>query len=369
MQLMSVQPSGTFSSSVVQNFTDVSTQPSAQPVQILPDGQGGVLVSWNKGVGSTYQMWVSHLLNGSQTDSALPGTSSFPVLASMVLGENSTFLAQNNGRIVALDATGATSWTYTSRAQIITALQGGGAVFADNNQIFSLDANGQASVLSTTFGLFAFNYFGPSTWTGFANDGSLAAVFGSAIRQGVTSWPVVTGNDAKQNAPPVAVLRHFVPVQLSGQYSIAQFETDMRQAVPSLRANHSFYTLGEASVASFMQQLDTRVDAMAFLGNPLTFNFSGNPQSIGLCFASDCLEKTASGSDPNYPLVTPAGFVTDLVDASLLAAKTKVVLVAFPDDGAMFEELWSIYSSTPHQSLIVPSTTTDKAQAAQAWIV
>ena len=49
-------------------------------------------------------------------------------------------------------------------------------------------------------------------------------------------------------------------------------------------------------VASFLEQLDKPNDAVAFLGNALSYSFSGGQQSVGLCFASDCLQKTASAS-------------------------------------------------------------------------
>jgi hypothetical protein len=133
--------------------------------------------------------------------------------------------------------------------------------------------------------------------------------------------------------------------------------------------NNLYYSLGQASVASFLEQLDKPNDAVAFLGNALSYNFSGGQQSVGLCFSADCLEKTVSASDPSYQLVSPAGLSTSWVDASLLADKTKVVFVASADDGAIFEELWGIDATTAHQALIVPpNSSVSLQQAAQAWV-
>ena len=161
-------------------------------------------------------------------------------------------------------------------------------------------------------------------------------------------------------------LRHFLPVQPSGAYSVSQFESAMQPAAP---VNNAYYALGQASVASFLEQLDKPEDAVAFLGNALSYSFSGGQQSVGLCFSSDCLEKAASGSDASYSLVSPAGLTTSWVDASLLAGKTKVVFVASADDGAIFEELWGIDATTAHQALIVPpSSSVTLQQAAQVWV-
>jgi hypothetical protein len=58
-----------------------------------------------------------------------------------------------------------------------------------------------------------------------------------------------------------------------------------------------------------------------------------------------------------------------LVDASLLAGRTKVVFVASADDGVVFQELWGIDAATTHQALIVPSdSTASLQQAAQVWV-
>jgi hypothetical protein len=246
-------------------------------------------------------------------------------------------------------------------------LAGGGTVLADNNQIFSFDASGSTAVLSTTLGLSDVTYYAGATWLGYSNtDSSLEAAVGPAIEAGVSSWPTLAGNQMEQEAPPIPALRHFLPVQPSAQYPVSQFESDMQQ-VPG---NSLYYALDKASVASFLEQLDAPHDAIAFLGNALNYDFSGGRQSIGLCFSMDCLEKTPSASDPSYPLVSPAGLTTGLVDPSLLFGKTRVVFVASANDGVIFEELWGIDATTPHQALIMPlNAAVGMQQAAQAWVV
>ena len=162
-------------------------------------------------------------------------------------------------------------------------------------------------------------------------------------------------------------MRHFLPVQPSGQYSVAQFESDMNQALPA--GNHLFYSLGQASADAFLEQFDKPNDAIAFLGNSLNYNFSGGVQSIGLCLASECLEKIAIANDPSYPQVSVAGLATSMVDGYLLAQKSKVVFVGSGDDGALVQELWGISASTPHQALIVPASPgASLQQAAQVWV-
>lgn len=373
LQLLRVQTSGASSLIGVEQFNDVNTQTKGQPGQVLPDGEGGILAGWDKlvSLGSSNQAYVSHLLNGTQADYALPWKSNFPITFLMALGENGAAYAQAGafaGQILAFDVNSGTATPVSSsNEQIVSTLAGGGAVLADNSEIQSVDASGGTAVLSNTLGMFGVTHYAGATWLGYSNnDGSLQAAVGPVVDRGVTSWPMLAGNLMQQQAPPTPALRHFVPVQPSGQYSVNQLEADVQQAAP---VNNLFYGLSQASVASFLEQLDKPNDAVAFLGYGLSYNFSGGPQSIGLCFSSDCLEKEPGASDPSYPLLSPAGLTTSLVDASLLAGKAKVVFVASADDGAIFEEMWGIDATTAHQALIVPpNSSASLQQAAQVWV-
>ena len=372
LQLMKVQPSGTSSSVALEQFSDTNTQTHGQPGQVLPDGSGGILAGWNRlvTVGSNNQAFISHLLNGTQADYGLPWTSQFPIRFLMVLGEGGTAYAQQgnfSGVILTFDVnSGTANPATTTNEQIVNALAGGGAMLADNSQILSVDASGGTAVLSNALGMFGVTHYAGATWLGYNNnDSSLEAAVGPAADAGVTTWPMLAGNLAQQQAPPVPQLRHFLPVQPGSQYSVSQFES----ALQGTAANNLFYALNQASVASFLEQLDKPNDAVAFLGNALGYSFSGGPQSIGLCFSADCLEKTPSASDPSYPLLTPSGLSNGLVDASLLAGRTKVVFVASADDGAIFEEMWGIDATTAHQALVVPpNSSVTLQQAAQVWV-
>jgi hypothetical protein len=373
LQLMQVQSSGASTLASLGQFNDVTTQTQGQPGQVLPDGQGGVLAGWNKSVtlSSSNQAYISHLLNGAKSDYALPWTSNFSITFVMALGEGGTAYAQQgsfSGSILTFDVNSGTSTTASfGSAQVVSAMAGGGAMLATSSQIFSIDANASPAVLSNALGLNAETYYAGGTWLGFSNaDSSLEAAVGPDMQAGVTSWPMLAGNITEQEAPPMPFLRHFLPLQPSGQYSVSQFESAMQQAAP---VNNLYYALDQASVASFLEQLDKPEDAVAFLGNALSFSFSGGQQSVGLCFSSDCMEKAASASDPSYTLVSPVGLTSSWVDASLLAGKTKVVFVASADDGAIFEELWGIDATTAHQALIVPpSSSVTLQQAAQVWV-
>jgi hypothetical protein len=371
--VLQVQTSGASTLTGLEQFNDLVTQTHGQPGQVLPDGQGGLLAGWNKQVtaSSSNQAYISHLLNAAKTDYALPWMSNFSITFAMVLGEQGTVFAQQgsfSGQVLAFDVNSGVATTITtSNEQIVSSLAGGGAVLADRNQIQFADASGNTAVLSDALGMSPLSQYAGATWLGFSNnDSSLEAAVGPALQAGVTSWPMLAGNITEQQAPPVPFLRHFLPLQPSGQYGVTQFESDMQQAAPGANL---YYATSQASVASFLEQLDSPNDAVAFLGNALNFDFSGGPQSVGLCFSSDCLEKTASASDPNYTLVSVAGLTTNWVDAYLLAGKAKVVFVASADNGAIFEELWGIDATTAHQALIVPpSSNVSLQQAAQVWV-
>ncbi|HZR31499.1 MAG TPA: hypothetical protein VFA76_06565 [Terriglobales bacterium] len=208
LQLLALQSSGASSWSTLQQFSDAANPIKAQPKQVRPDGQGGLVVAWDKRIMATgsHQIWISRLYNGSKTDYSLPWTSSFPIPAFMALGEGGTMFAQNRGflgQVLAFNVSDGTPLWTRDGAQIMTAQQGGGVVLTDSSEILSVDAGGQFSVLSTTLGLSSLSHFSGSIWLGFASDGSLAAMVGPAANEAATSWPVLAGNDAKQNAPPL----------------------------------------------------------------------------------------------------------------------------------------------------------------------
>lgn len=373
LSLLQAQSSGAASFAGLEQFNDAVTQTHGQPGQVLPDGLGGILAGWNQQVSSSNsdQAYISHLLNGGKTDYALPWTSNFPITFRLALGEGGTVFAQEgaySGQILVFDVNRGTATAGgLGYAQIMSAMAGGGAMLANNSQILSLDNSANSAVLSDNLGMYGMSYFAGTTWLGYSNnDSSLEAAVGPILQPGLTSWPMLAGNITQQQAPPVPFLRAFLPQPPSTQYSVAQFESDMGKAAP---ASNLYYALGQASVASFLQQLDRPNDAVAFLGNALNYDFSGTPQSVGLCFSSDCLEKTATAADATYQLVTPAGMSTSWVDASLLAGKTRVVFVASAEDGAIFQELWGIGATTAHQALIVPpDSSVNLQQAAQLWV-
>jgi hypothetical protein len=373
LDLVEVQTSGASSVTGLEQFNDAVTQTHGEPGYVVPDGQGGILAGWNRMVSanSSDQAYISHLLNNTRTDYALPWSGNYAVNFPMVVGEGGTVFAQQgaySGLILAFNVSNgvATEGSFGS-AQIVSALAGGGAMLANNSQIFSIDDNASSAVLSSALNLSGPTYFAGGTWLGYSNsDSSLEAAVGPAMSAGVTSWPMLAGNFAGQQAPPLPSLRHFLPLQPSAQYSATQFESDMQQAAP---VNNLYYSQDQASVASFLEQLDRPADAVAFLGDALNYDFSGATQSVGLCFSSDCLEKTASAGDPSYSLLSPAGFTTSWVDAYLVAGKSKVVFVASADDGALFEELWGIDATSTHQALIVPPNAgASLQQAAQVWV-
>src|SRR5437764_6908656 len=144
LQLARVDASGTYSLTALEQFNDALTQTNGQPGQVLPDGHGGVLAGWDKQAtsSSSNQAYVSHLLNGTQTDYVLPWTSNFPINFVMALGEGGTVFAQQgsfSGQIVNFDVnTGTVSGQYGGSAQIMSALAGGGVMLANNSSILSL---------------------------------------------------------------------------------------------------------------------------------------------------------------------------------------------------------------------------------------
>ncbi len=106
--------------------------PDLQIQSLIPDGQGGVLVSWSQNTTNrwVYNLHISDVTSGGVRDYATTGGSGS---YEMVLGDNGTAFVNGGGTVTAFDLTSmAPLWTYQAPTgngmSIITSSAGGGLV-------------------------------------------------------------------------------------------------------------------------------------------------------------------------------------------------------------------------------------------------
>jgi hypothetical protein len=169
VSLMTVAPDGSTSEQIISN--DIN----ASPVAVIPDGQGGALVTWEMfvfipGVRSSSDLKVSHVTSqGINTSTfvssgVLGSSSDFPTRTQLVLGENGVAFAVinwafNSTFVIAFNRdSGQILWTYQAPSQpnlsIVSSAVGNGLVVKTTDQngldtVFGIDASGNKAFNAT----------------------------------------------------------------------------------------------------------------------------------------------------------------------------------------------------------------------------
>jgi len=170
------------------------------PGETIPDGQGGVLASWEKISGSesnnSYEM--THILSGSTTTYSLPY---FIFLDYMVLGDNNTvFAADNSHQVIdqsvlfAFDAnSGAIKWTYqqpVNSLTLVAASDGGGVVAKSTSSgvdtVIDFDPSGDPTTDPLTGS--GLSYADGNLWLDPPGAGPATGIIGNEISAPLSPW-------------------------------------------------------------------------------------------------------------------------------------------------------------------------------------
>ena len=201
--------------------------PGNVPFRVVPDGQGGAFIPWWKDLGNfpNYQAHLAHVSGSAVTDVTLPlvfqntaylGSQPCPLPYfrpglpcttdfRVVLGENGVIFATDLKSVVALDATMAPLWTYSSAAgmDLVAATADGGVTINDFQQgLVPLDARGNPSQSLAQATLVA-SY----SWTGLlfgipseSGSNGLALFSGNILDWAHSFWAAPDGSPSSVNA-------------------------------------------------------------------------------------------------------------------------------------------------------------------------
>jgi hypothetical protein len=212
LSLMKIAPNG--SSSVQTLFT--STTSCIFPVQLIPDGQGGVLAAWVSSLAGSHgtpgPVNVTHVTAGGTTGYQLPLTFqfTFPQQVTMVLGENGNGFATEGAKIVSFDLTsGQVQWSYSGPSLSIIASAAGNSLIAkttDQNAIDTVlrfDSSGTATPDTWTGS--SIDYWAGDLWTSTSSGVALKGHSAVPIQSSATAWFSPDQSGTKQAASRLIV--------------------------------------------------------------------------------------------------------------------------------------------------------------------
>jgi hypothetical protein len=380
------------------------------PGEVIPDGQGGVLATWDmnfQSIGTfTDVAHVTHVdQNGNVTDYTLPFSQlegwcgDAPCQGDgsrghLVLGDNNIAFASNSHELIAFDVnSGAVQWTRLApqnhQFPLVAASAGSGVVATDlsydnsNNpteQVVSFDSTGNSTYdTSIASGITNLDYWGLGEYLG------VSSVFQQVMSATPFEVPLTPsprrGSDRSGNGGPnLARISTFIPVgqiddRTPEQITVSQFEATFKQDVPGIDL-FSDHINGQDTSERFRKQIDDGSwNAMAFIGHSVFTTTPSGIISVGICFSDVCLEKQPAPGEPGYtnqpPGLTPSygnlGWVTV---PPPFGTKTRIVFIGSCYASDNLRRWFAITNSTKGRVLIMSNNDqngTGLLAAADAW--
>ena len=217
LSLLKATPDGGVSMPVIKTLSgDPSFGPFAGPWQIIPNGQGGALVSWSTNTFSPAAGdFVYHVSNvtsdGGSADFTFPSW-----MNKMVLGENGIAYADNFGEVRAFDTnSGASPWTYSPGpfVNLVGVLSGGGVIVNQSNLgLVTLDSAGKA-IASLGINVPSAVPWALVNWAGVFNN-SFAFFPGPTARFLASNFSILFGDAQNQRRAKTPEISNFVPSHL-----------------------------------------------------------------------------------------------------------------------------------------------------------
>ncbi len=281
-------------------------------IKAIPDTQQGLLIAWHKfEPPDLYSFHVTHMdSTGALFDYTLPlptGVCDFgPDCGELVIGENNTAFATNSGGVVAFDVnSGVVQYAPWQPVQghttaLVMAATDDNLVAKDvdqngNESIVNFDASGNPSY-DLSLGA---NAVGLDYWTlgDYISADSVGLAFkkiagASKPQPAMTSAPHPHGGSRHKNGSPrLPEFTHFLPFHIESlgepnPYDMYKFKSDMLKSLPNTDAAHTFRLREFAVEGEFMRDLETPVDAFAFIGHASNMNITepDKEYAIGLFF-------------------------------------------------------------------------------------
>lgn len=364
------------SSTLIPFHTSSSAFEVGLDASLIPNGQGGVLISWTlfpPGYACCSQLVQAHITGvsgaGQVTDfvPALP-PSKFFQNGEMVLGENGvayTTDLSTHTSVLAFDISSLQPlWTYqvanpvNDTLDIVFAGSGGGVVINDfESGLIALDANGVPAAPSGS-NLSAVTPWAMGYWMGSPN-GALAEFAGPSALLASSASPLLGGNAEHQNSPPKVIIATFAPSPIEVGPGDGRFDSDdhaaadFRSKIQPQLTDQRIYTNARApigTVSNFLTEHNNPLGALGFVGHGFlaTFSSSGTV-AVGLQFADNALARTPEcPSDHCWELL---GGVPPPQLLPIIAPNPPIVFVAACDANSVFVNWWFLGST---RALVLP---------------
>jgi hypothetical protein len=206
LSVLKVTPDGASSTFALHTFTgDFSTSGILSgPLSVIPNGQGGVLVSVEADTYTNFVQLIDRAYHVSNVSSGGSSTNfTFPsAMANMVLGENGVAYADSAGNEVAFDtSSGKSLWTYqTGNSHLIGATSDGGLIVNQSGLgLVTLDSSGNVATSLGTSVPVAVPARAAQNWLGIFNNNSFGEFPGPTTSFSTNDFSFLFGGPQSQN--------------------------------------------------------------------------------------------------------------------------------------------------------------------------
>lgn len=293
LSLLQIPPGGaaTLTGFKVDNTVPTWEFPNYQLLGVIPDGQGGALVSWNVSQsGATYQGNVTDVIGSGSANVSLPGQTES---IEMVLGQNGTAFANTGTAATAFNLSGmAPLWTYTTQSpngmSVVAATGDGGLIVNDSSQgLISVNVNGAPG--SATPAPADAAPWTSGNWIGDFNDTLPGMAGGPLASIAMNSWPVLNGSRKGTHSSPKLTIATFIAVAPSTVYpfdNTLDTENEMKGAISAKAASQRYYInpldgTPTASTTNFFLENGNPADVIGFIGHSLVAGSNDPLDPIG----------------------------------------------------------------------------------------
>ncbi|MFZ0412660.1 MAG: hypothetical protein WAL51_14155, partial [Candidatus Acidiferrales bacterium] len=368
--------SGSTSATALNSYsTTDGTSPVNFPVNVIPDGNGGVLAAYAKNYNAPPLTIVDVGPNGT-TSADFSSLQIAVPFNNLVLGDSNTAFVTDESTVLAIQVPSlSVSWSYPSSGgllSLVAGTRGGGVLVNDSEQgLVQLDSFGNSGTP-----IAALQY--PLPWSlGVYYDISsseMTSISGPNTPVSGSDFPEPQGSGAQNQQPNEPSVTYFTPVPAVFLGTTpTQLYNGTLEYVGTGRA-HIKYLAASANPQTFKSEVAQPITFAGFIGHSFDIGlqppFGTGDTSVGLRFtlSNTSLIRTPQPGDPFiYSTTDTEG--TKVSEVPHIDTQASVIFVGSCYSGPLFQDFWNI-GSTGTQALIVlknPSATVLLGHAAAAW--
>jgi hypothetical protein len=298
----------------------------------IPDGTDGILLDVRRSIyavddlstSPTIQVSVGRVSSAGYQEYPLPFSEGGTNDSNILLGESGSFVVAQGGNVGVFDSNGAPLFNYAGTSVRLSGTATGGMiVLQDGNGEKSTEtkmvaSDGTITPLLRNAGLSLVDHWANNLWIGISD--GFSEVSGEPITSAGSDCPR-QGCGAMPNSPATPVISNFAPSHITlaaGSYDVTNFQDEMNGTNPSARVLNRFslrggnpdltHNAGPATVGRFLSEVNSSIEAVAFVGHSLETGQSDPDYSIGINFWYPVSGSLASTL---YPEPFPFRTITD----------------------------------------------------------